>query len=395
MQSATGLPISTTTRPPAGRAALRGVLLAALALLLAGCGEGPRREKMPERQPSAGGAMRAERMDVPASLARLEYRPAPALAWVDEKRLALADGDAGKIVYVDVGSGEEQRFARRGMGPGEVVLPFALLSREPDGVLVADATAMRVTRFGADGRARETAPLPGRPLALLGWSGGTVRAAWIDMETNQPAVGDVDLAGGEPRLRLRPYAASDRVAASARGMAGPSPFVPLAMDAGGRVYVGGGTTYEVFRFDPGEAEGRVAATLGRPEVRSERMEDEEFAAFERNLSQVLAAGGTQAMAQRDAILARYRAQPKPFFRMGSLSVDQEGRLWVVTTRTTADATEVDVFSPAGAFLGTLALRGRVRVLAPRLPYLAVLREETWGDGEEGVDVYRITEHAAD
>ena len=337
--------------------------------------------------------MRAEQVELPASLRRLEYRPAPVLAWVDERRLALADQDAGKLLYVDAWSGEERRFARRGMGPGELLLPFAILSREPEGVLVADASAMRVTHFGADGRAREMTPLPGRPLALLGWRGGTVHVAWIDGETNQPAVGEVDLAGGETRLRFRPYAASEKVAASARSIAGASPFVPAAMDADGRVYLGGGTTYELFRFDPGSAAGRVAATLGRPDAHPERMAEEEFTEFSQKLTQVLSAGGAEAMAQRSAVLAQYRAQPKPFFRMGSLSVDQKGRLWVVTTRTTPGATSVDVFSREGTFLSTLELRGKVRVVAPRLPYLAVLREEAGGDGEEGVDVYRITEEA--
>jgi hypothetical protein len=259
--------------------------------------------------------MHAELMETPTSLREPSYRPAALMAWVDDERLALADRDAGKFIYVNVQSGTEERFGRRGMGPGEMTLPFSILSRDGEGVLLADGMATRVTHFDKDGRAAETALFPGRPLALLGWDGNRVTAAWVDMETNQPVVGDVSLDGERSRARFRPFAVSDKVAASARSPVGPSQFVSATMDEEGRVLLGGGTTYEVFRFD---SANRIEATFTRPDLAPERMTDQEFAEFSQRVSQVLSAGGEKAMAERDGVLALFREKPKPFFRMGAL-----------------------------------------------------------------------------
>jgi hypothetical protein len=81
---------------------------------------------------------------------------------------------------------------------------------------------------------------------------------------------------------------------------------------------------------------------------------------------------------------------KPFFAMSGLSQDPQGRLWVVTARADLRATEIDVFSPAGRFLGTVTLRGQVRSLAWKGNRVAAIVERDAGSESLGpVDFYRM------
>jgi sugar lactone lactonase YvrE len=82
---------------------------------------------------------------------------------------------------------------------------------------------------------------------------------------------------------------------------------------------------------------------------------------------------------------------QPFFGPNAFSLDAAGQLWVVTERTRADSTEVDVFGPAGDHLGTLALRDRVQALAFRGDRMValVVRTVPEVEGIAGLDLYRI------
>lgn len=332
--------------------------------------------------------MKLEAVATVPEIAQLSFRPGGAPAWIDTDRLAVSDKDAGQVVVFERESGRSRRLGRRGQGPGEMLLPMWIRTRSDGSMVVGDGLGLRVVEFTPDGMPGRMAYFPGRPLAVTGWSGDTITAVWADGA--QPVVGSVNLNTDEPVDHFRPFAVSPGVVASATMMGGPAVFLSAVRAAGGETLLSGGMTYAVYSFD---RSGQAGPVFTRPDVEPELMSDAEFGEFSENLSRVLRAGGREAMQHLDEMLKQSRARPKPFFRMGALSVDEKGRLWVVTTHHTARGTAIDVFSPDGSFLTRLDVPGRIGFVSPRLPYLAVLRQGVGGEmeGVEGIDIYRVVE----
>jgi sugar lactone lactonase YvrE len=92
----------------------------------------------------------------------------------------------------------------------------------------------------------------------------------------------------------------------------------------------------------------------------------------------------------DPFMERYRKTPKLVIQRAPAE-DGQDRLWVVTGRSRADSTEVDVFDPRGTFLGTLRIPGDVHALKIQGADLYALVEYLSGehDGAQGVLHYRI------
>jgi hypothetical protein len=332
--------------------------------------------------------MRLHAVSTSPEVSRLAFRPGSAPAWIDETRLAVADKDAGQVVVLDRTAGGARRLGRRGQGPGELLLPMWIRARPDGSMVVGDGLGLRAVEFTADGTTGRMAYFPGRPLAVTEWSGDTVTAVWAD--GLQPVVGSVTLDSDDTVAHFRPFAVSPGLVASATMMGGPSVFLSAVADGRGRTLLSGGMQYAVYSFD---RQGRAGPVFARGDVEPEFMSEREFGEFSENLTRSLRAGGPWAMQHLGGLLAQSRSRPKPYFRMGSLSVDEKGRLWVVTSHRTGAGTAVDVFAPDGAFLARLDVPGKVGSVAPRLPYLAVLREGVGGvlDGVEGIDVYRVVE----
>jgi len=100
----------------------------------------------------------------------------------------------------------------------------------------------------------------------------------------------------------------------------------------------------------------------------------------------------QLAAARDAALTR----PEPFFGPNAFAADDQGRLWVVTSRGSESTTEIDLFAQDGRYVQTVELKDHVVALSFRGDRLAVLVTRTREDieGFNGIDLYRITNRPA-
>jgi hypothetical protein len=361
--------------------ALVAALLATTAL--AGCGDEPRPAPRDTARSVGSGAMTLEPLPTDPGVGDLGFRPAGAPVWLDDRRIAVGDEDAGQVVVMDVVGGKSTRMGRRGMGPGEFLYPMSLRSGDNGSLLVGDPLVGRVTELGPDGRARREAGVPGRLLSITAWRGDVVTAAWMDGQ--DPVLGVVDLATGTAVERVRPLSASPGVAASAGEEGDRTPFLVLAGMPDGGMLVSGARTYELFSFAADGTAGRVYA---HPNPVPRYMTDEEAEKMTSDMRSVMGAAGADVVGE---VMRRARARPTVFFRAGAVTVDERGRVWVVTSHRSEDATEVDVFAPDGGHLARLSVPGLVASVAPRGDRLAVLREAVGGDadGAEGLDLYRI------
>lgn len=324
----------------------------------------------------------------PAALRLLEFE-ATGIAWLDDSTLALIDGDSRQIVVASR-SGTLRRIGREGSGPGEFRFPTSLLA-ERGTLLVADIGTRRVSRFDAQQQFIGSAPTPGPVLQLLGMEGNRVQLAWLDFAVTDggPVVGELDFASGKSARRFAVFERDSALGVRTESMQGPTPFVAVAGGPGGLVVAASPQTYRVTAFDSaGKAIRHFGRSL-RPVHRTEAEVEAVIAEGGSRIRRMAAAEGGNA----DAVAELRRSllkQPKPHFLMNAVTLDAHGRLWVATTRGGA-RTEVDVFGPDGAFLGSVSLAGRVSALAVRSPWLAVISEPTSGEAEgvQGVHLYRI------
>lgn len=316
----------------------------------------------------------------------LSFRAGSALAWVGDSTIALLDVDDGQVVLQSLYTGDERRIARKGSGPGELRLPVDILASPDRELVVADGLAQRLTRYDAASRYVASQPLPGMPLHLLRRTGDRVLVLWVRFGGGGPEIADVDLVSGRVSRSWNPFQLSPALSRGSEGVSGPSPFVAATVDRHGRVVIGGGTDYRLFRFT--EA-GALVSSFGRDGLAPEKYSRAERAEVERGMMQVTRGrGGAGAREALDALFAR----PKPFFGANALASDVRGNVWVATSRRTDVGSMVDVFRDDGSWSGTVTVRDDVVCLAAHGSLLAVLVKRLSGphEGEFGVDVYRVT-----
>lgn len=316
-----------------------------------------------------------------SSLHALEFR-AVGLAWIDDGTVAVIDRDDQQIVSLSLADGSVRRGAGKGGGPGELEGAVTLVSDAGGRLAVGDMRARRVSLFDERLAFQGSARLPGLPLELLGLSGETVLSMWLGFDGGpRPIVGVVDLAADATRPLFSPYEVAGGVTPPREDNPFNPPFVSATLTADGRVYVGHGQEYRVVAFDTaGAVRGEVAR-----EIPPRYLSDEEKTAEARRLDR----------RETPPPLRQLRAdaldEPRPFFGPNALASDAGGRLWVVTARLRGDSTEVDIFGAGGGFVGTLALRDRVEVLAIRGRRLAALvsRLDPELEGYSGIDTYEM------
>jgi len=318
---------------------------------------------------------------IPASL-DLQFRTVPAVAWVGDSSLAVLDSDDGQVVIIPLFGGSELRFGRKGSGPGEFQLPIAIIA-DSNGLVVADATTRRVTRFDRHMKVSQSQPLPGMPLHLLRLAGNRLTLAWVGFGMAGPEIGEIDLSSGGVNSAWRPFAVSPDLAQASEGLEGPSPFIAAATDGAGRLVLGGGTEYRIFRFDG----SHVTGEFGRSELEPEHLSADERQELASRMQRVFGAQAAVDASAIDQVLDR----PKPFYNANALATDPAGRVWVVTTRRSRGGTPIDVFDSEGRYLGTFTMKDKVQKLAIRGNRIAALVERTSGatEGQFGIDIYEV------
>ena len=306
--------------------------------------------------------------------------------WIGDSILALADVEEQRVMLIDVVTGRTRAVGRPGEGPGEFRGVNSPL-RAPDGsLLVVDSRLRRATILTAELAVRRVVGLPVVISNLLRWDGTVLICTWYDFSRQMtPVLGRLritadDRAEPEPIVRLD----------SLFGMIKRDPFslppiVVATPGARGHWYLAKVDEYRILKLSP---QRRVVRWYQRRDVPVRRFSAQEIDA---EAGRIRAAGAAPVP---PAAAARARQMldglVKPFFTINGLSEDPHGRLWVVSARQENGQTEVDVFSAAGSFLGTVRLRGHVRSLAWNGNRVAAVVER--GEGEErlgSVDIYRL------
>ena len=86
---------------------------------------------------------------------------------------------------------------------------------------------------------------------------------------------------------------------------------------------------------------------------------------------------------------RLMSRPRPPINIFGLAEDPQGRICVATTRVRVDSSEIDIFDPAGKFLGTRRIVGKVMRLYFNGGDLFALTQYTDGDREEMKGILRF------
>ncbi|MGH7582160.1 MAG: hypothetical protein ACREL5_02915 [Gemmatimonadales bacterium] len=326
------------------------------------------------------GAPRLEPLPMPPALAKLDFALEINTRDLLYTRCGVVLFDAGEnqLVCIDPASGIERRAGREGEGPGEFRTARGLAALANGSVLVSDFENRRLTRVTPD------------------WKiGMSTRVGMQITELHRPT--------GDSVLTLGGATGRDLVAVSLHDGGSSTRFAPTASDSTGVFhteyhdltgcylvprrrggwYVGSPWKYRILIVDE---HGIKQATLSR-DLPDEMPSDREVADFKRQMlklnpqisAEVLARFVTERAKQPDMAIA---APPVE---------DDQGRLWVPTSRVRKDSTEVDVFDARQRFLGTVRMPGHVDALAARSDELVALVDYAGGDrdGFQGVLRYRI------
>ncbi len=320
-----------------------------------------------------------------ASLDTLDFR-AVGLAWVDDTTVAVIDRDDQQVVFLGLPGGSQRRGAGRGGGPGELESAFMLLGREDGSTLVGDMRQHRASQFDGELEYVRSARVPGMP----SWQGDRVVAIWMDFKMTddamgmEPMVGEIDLAGGEAREFFSLFDPASGLSRPETDNPMAPPFIAAAMNEAGLILAGQSMEYRIVALDTA---GTLHASFGRGELGPDYLSEDEQAAERARIGEAAGRRGPPPPGVERMVDQALEA-PQPYFGPGAFSLDRAGRLWVVTDRSRADSTEVDVFAANGDFLTTVAL-----MLAFRGSRLAALVARTAPEveGVPGVDLYELRE----
>jgi hypothetical protein len=348
-----------------------------------------------EGTPARGAEFSLTLGDLHPSLDTLDFR-AVGLTWLDDTTVATIDRDDQQIVALGLASGSQRRAAGRGGGPGELESAFMLLGARDGGLLVGDMSLRRVSEFDGGLEYVRSTPIPGLPIQLLSWDGDRVTAVWMDFKMTEegtvapePMVGFIDLGTGATRELYSLFDPASGLSRPQTDNPFAPPFIAAAMNDAGLIYAGQSMEYRIVALD---SAGTLHGSFGRPELGQVYLSEEEAAEERARMGESASRRGPPPPGMRRAVDEALEA-PRPYFGPNAYCIDEADRLWVVTERTRADSTEVDVFDSAGVFLKTLALRDRVQALRFRGPRLAALVTRTAPDveGIPGIDLYGIEE----
>lgn len=282
--------------------------------------------------------------------------------------ILVTDRDAPMLRRFDATGKPTWTGGMKGKGPGEFTLPIRA-AITATGITVVDMTNSRVTDLSPTGAVVASTPLTRMPMAATLNNRGELLIGSDDFRGTL-TVFKRDASGAIKEVRTIP---------------GSKMNVAVAVAADGSTAIMLDTKkYEILRFD---AAGSPLPSLTR-DIPPARRTPEEEAEFRARVSR------DQAMVAAEA--KRSGGQPKkPVFRPDELSFkdhltidglrfDGAGRLWVLTQRGTEKTSAFDVFSPAGALLGTVTLPQRVSGYSHGGNWMV-----TAGENEDGVPVVTV------
>jgi hypothetical protein len=281
----------------------------------------------------------------------------------DNPMLRLFDG-TGKPVW----SG-----GTKGRGPGEYQYILRVAFRPDGGLDVIDLSGFRHTTLGADRKVIASSTLQSLPTTAATNDRGAM------------VIGSESPGGGFKVFRVRAGGMDPVVLPSLPKPENEKPFkgssVALAPN-GSIAFVPNNTLYQVVVIDPsGKRLADITRNIERP-LRTAQEEQALKARIKGEMGQMMAAlekSTGKAPSGTPIATEPVQLSLKPHFAVDGLRYDGAGRLWARTMRGDDAHTVFDVFSPSGAFLGSVTVDGTVQHFALAGKWLL-----TSGENADGV-----------
>jgi hypothetical protein len=270
-----------------------------------------------------------------------------------------------------------QQQGRPGSGPGEYSFPMRAAWGAEGSIHILDMRLRRITHLLQDGSVEKTVPFSSFPAAtaIRGESGELVMLGddfrgTFTLERWSP--------DGSPAVLIARIDHPPRAD-------GTVTFPSIAVSATGVVAVArDGEDYHIARLTP---DGKPLPEIARDVPRVRRSPDEQ-AQLNRRIQNVRA----RVTAERGVSKAPaplIGANPndlslKPHFPIDGLRFDPQGRLWVLTSRGSANESVFDLFAPAGSFLGALRVPSLVKGFSLGGSYLV-----TSGERDDGTPIVEL------
>ncbi|MEO7353481.1 MAG: hypothetical protein ABIZ70_03935 [Gemmatimonadales bacterium] len=336
------------------------------------------------------------------SLQELDYRIDSRIAIEKSGCVAIFNADDAVVSCVDPSTGTKRTVGHKGSGPGEFRLAGPIVARPGGGVVAYDQGNSRLTLISPAWKIERGVPVAsimlgvyqvlGDSLLALGpptQAGAPASAAGAPAPPLGQALVAISLKDGKFSRHFAPIAADSSGAFVDPNLKMVTPFVTAIIPrrAGG-FYLPAARILQIFVLD---AKGVKRSSMGRPGMPPEYMTKAEKARVEGQLSAQFKGLNAEQLKAAHAIIDPLLARPKPQITVTAIAEDAAGRLWVATPRIRADSTEVDVFSPAGKFLGTRRIPGNLTGLIISGDQLFGVVEWLDGDreGMQGIVHYRI------
>jgi hypothetical protein len=316
----------------------------------------------------------------------------------------VISGD-GELILLDLSEPSVRRFARdgrlitasgrKGSGPGEFNFPMRGVLGPDRSLRVLDMRLRRITQFAPDGEVRQTVSI----------------GSFVAASAARRGAGDLlvllDDFRGNLTLQLWPLGSDTArvVVAKIPNLSqtdGTMRFPSIAMSPGGELALARDVNeYRISRFSPAGAPlGDITRDVERvrrtpeEEARLKALQErtrERVSAEAANRGRAGGGGGGRAPAPAPP---RVGTDPsdlalKPHFPIDGLRYDDEGRLWILTSRAPAGQTLFDLFGPEGRFLGALTVPATVTRFAVGSGTLVTAGEDD--NGVPVVTVWRLTE----
>lgn len=322
------------------------------------------------------------------SLEELDFKTQVGLAIDKSGCIALTDDDEHQVVCINPTTGAAKRIGRKGSGPGEFQFPLWVVARPNGGLAVHDAATASVTLLGPT-FAFEKAFKPDVILmALIAARGDTLFGVSFNAVDSTKRGSDLNAILVSTGKTVRKFSLS---ALDSTGkfvdpaIPGNLSLVRYAEPTRTGWVVGAANDFTLFRSDKSGKKIGMMSRKVPPEPITEKEKREVREAVDKQMGAVPQA----ARKNVEEMVQKMLNRPRPPINVFGLAEDPQGRIWVATTRVRADSSEIDIFDPAGKFLGTRRIVGKVMRLYFNGGDLFALTQYTDGDREEMKGILRF------
>jgi len=324
----------------------------------------------------------------PFAAARAPYSPKRGIALVSDSVACVVDGYHVEI-YCTNPDDELWKFGRKGEGPGELQTP--LLRRGPGGTVAAfDLRLKRVSVFqtGSTGATTLVSSsqmpriIPATPLSSV------VAGRYYNSGHRRRHEAEVDVSTG--RFIWDKYFSPELV------QCGDGAIPQITSLGSGHPLPGGGIVFVACQgqkivWFADRDDSRPSAVIDSPTFRLTYPSEREVARY---IEGVRAMTGGAVEPSRTEV-EEFRSEPRPWSRLSGHTVDEDGRLWVATTRDREEFSYSDVYGDR-ADAGTVRVRHSMVAfdrLGSRLVVLVdrpLERDDPNGVARRGIDWYDVS-----